>query len=428
MSGARRFRVPARSGRHGVVRLTDIPPGRIVILNGAPRSGKSSIATVIQERFDGPWMNLGVDAYVHHITPPRYRPGIGLRPGGERPDLEPFVAACYAALYESVAARSRLGLHLVVDVGHHNAYAESRHTLADAARRLVGLPALLVGVRCPIDGSLSVAARTKAVENHYKWVDAANFLGCFAIRVNAASAGKLRRADGEGRRRSQARRGVRSIEWHSGHRGNHGGLSSNGQSLAGVMKKVNLPNCGTLPDFGNFDIGGGQQYDRYKGVAELAFRQSREREVPRLRRCRQRDPHRLPANDEDREGRRVQKLRRNRIRRGQARRSGWCASHEGTPRKGPSGAGLKAPVPESPPAATPAEPKDTGVGPIPRHLRGPGARGGAAHGRAALRRRPVRRRNARRRDGRDRPRDPDCELASGAAGRPRRSLTALRTD
>src|SRR5262249_55037414 len=45
---------------------------------------------------------------------------------------------------------------------------------------------------------------------------------------------------------------------------NHGGLSSDGQWLAGVIKSVNLPNCGTLPDFGNFG-----SYDRYKGVQEL---------------------------------------------------------------------------------------------------------------------------------------------------------------
>jgi sugar phosphate isomerase/epimerase len=50
---------------------------------------------------------------------------------------------------------------------------------------------------------------------------------------------------------------------------NHGGLSSNGQWLANVIKRVKLPNCGTLPDFGNFNLGGGQEYDRYKGVAEL---------------------------------------------------------------------------------------------------------------------------------------------------------------
>ncbi|MBI4571345.1 MAG: chloramphenicol phosphotransferase [Chloroflexi bacterium] len=126
------------------------PPGRIVILNGAPRSGKSSIATVIQETFDGPWINLGVDIFIR-ATPQRYRPGIGLRPGGERQDLEPLVPVLYAAMYESIAAHSRLGLNVVVDVGHHDAYAVPRHILADCARRLAGLPVLFVGVRCPIE-------------------------------------------------------------------------------------------------------------------------------------------------------------------------------------------------------------------------------------------------------------------------------------
>ncbi|HEY7295652.1 MAG TPA: chloramphenicol phosphotransferase, partial [Dehalococcoidia bacterium] len=92
------------------------PPGQIVILNGAPRSGKSSIVAVIQETFAGPWLNLGVDVFNGLVTPPRYRPGIGLRPGGERPELEPFVAVFYAALYESIAAHSRLGLNVVADV------------------------------------------------------------------------------------------------------------------------------------------------------------------------------------------------------------------------------------------------------------------------------------------------------------------------
>ena len=50
---------------------------------------------------------------------------------------------------------------------------------------------------------------------------------------------------------------------------NHGGLSSNGEWLVGVMKKVNLPNCGTLPDFGNFRVSDNEMYDKYKGVAEL---------------------------------------------------------------------------------------------------------------------------------------------------------------
>jgi chloramphenicol 3-O phosphotransferase len=123
--------------------------GQIVILNGAPRSGKSSIAGAIQDSFEGPWMNLGVDVYAQ-ATPPRYRPGIGLRPGGERPDLEPLVPVFYAALYEAIAAHSRLGLNVVADVGHHHADAQPRGILTDCARRLAGLPVLFVGVRCPI--------------------------------------------------------------------------------------------------------------------------------------------------------------------------------------------------------------------------------------------------------------------------------------
>ncbi|WP_225894491.1 phosphotransferase-like protein [Atlanticothrix silvestris] len=64
--------------------------GQIIILNGTPRSGKSSIVAVIQETFDGLWMNLGVDRFMQ-MTPTRYLPGIGLRPGGERQDIEPLV-------------------------------------------------------------------------------------------------------------------------------------------------------------------------------------------------------------------------------------------------------------------------------------------------------------------------------------------------
>ena len=107
--------------------------GQIVILNGVPRSGKSSIVAVIQETFDGPWMNLGVDTFNGHITPKRYSPGIGLRPGGERQDIEPLVPILYAAMYESIAVHSRLGLNVVVDVGHHDAYGTPRNILADTA-------------------------------------------------------------------------------------------------------------------------------------------------------------------------------------------------------------------------------------------------------------------------------------------------------
>ena len=125
--------------------------GQIVVLNGAPRSGKSSIAAAIQDQFDGIWMNLGVDVFARHVTPARYQPGIGLRPGGERPDLEPFVVASYSAMYDSIAAHSRLGLNVVVDVGHHDSYSVRRSILSGCVKRLEGLPVLLVGVRCPIE-------------------------------------------------------------------------------------------------------------------------------------------------------------------------------------------------------------------------------------------------------------------------------------
>ena len=125
-------------------------PGQIIILNGVPRSGKSSIAAAIQAEFDGLWMNLGVDTFMQ-ATPKRYLPGMGLRPGGEHPDLETFIPTLYRALYESIAAHSRLGLNVVTDVGHHDAYATPQGILRDSARRLHGLPVLFVGVRCPLE-------------------------------------------------------------------------------------------------------------------------------------------------------------------------------------------------------------------------------------------------------------------------------------
>jgi chloramphenicol 3-O phosphotransferase len=123
-----------------------IAPGQIVILNGAPRSGKSSIVTAIQETFEGFWMNLGVDVFVLHVTPTRYRPGMGLRPGEEGHRLAPLVPALYDAMYESIAAHSRAGLSVVTDVGHYDTAI-----LAKCARRLLGLPVLFVGIRCPIE-------------------------------------------------------------------------------------------------------------------------------------------------------------------------------------------------------------------------------------------------------------------------------------
>ncbi len=134
--------------------------GQVIILNGAPRSGKSSIATAIQEASDEPWMNLGADRYIR-ITPEQYRPGVGLRPAGiERMEEEPFaqrekiellVPTMYAAMYESIAAHSRLGINVVTDAGHHDDYNIPQGILYDCARRMEGLPVWFVGVRCPVE-------------------------------------------------------------------------------------------------------------------------------------------------------------------------------------------------------------------------------------------------------------------------------------
>jgi len=115
------------------------------------------------------------------------------------------------------------------------------------------------------------AARTKAIENHYKWIDAAVVLGCHSIRVNAQSSGtpdEQRQLAADGLRRLTEFGDTKKINVIVE---NHGGLSSNGAWLASVMKEVNHPRCGTLPDFGNFiiDWGTREEYDRYKGVAEL---------------------------------------------------------------------------------------------------------------------------------------------------------------
>lgn len=122
----------------------------MIVLNGAPRSGKSSIATAIQDSFGGLWLSLGVDAF-SGITPAHSRPGIGLRPGGERPDLEADVVRLYEGLFGSVASLSRLGLDVIVDVGLHDRYSQPLGILELVARQLEETPAYLVGVRCPLE-------------------------------------------------------------------------------------------------------------------------------------------------------------------------------------------------------------------------------------------------------------------------------------
>ncbi len=117
--------------------------------------------------------------------------------------------------------------------------------------------------------------RFKAIENHYKWIEAANFLGCHAIRVNLAG----------GVDKSEAvKASIDSLnklsEFAKGSNvnvlvENHGGFSSNGKWMTDVFSQIENKNCGTLPDFGNFCIEKNKEglcieaYDKYQGVKEL---------------------------------------------------------------------------------------------------------------------------------------------------------------
>jgi chloramphenicol 3-O phosphotransferase len=166
--------------------------GRIVILNGAPRSGKSSIAGAMQESLPGRWINLGVDAQ-NRMLPPQLLPGIGLRPGGERPDLEPMVVALYGALYDAVAAHARAGFDVVADLGHHDGYSQPLGILPGCARRLHGLDVLFVGVHCPIETIM--ARRNADPQGLYvagpgipapvqRWQDAVHVPGLYDLTVD----------------------------------------------------------------------------------------------------------------------------------------------------------------------------------------------------------------------------------------------------
>ena len=166
------------------------------------------------------------------------------------------------------AAREEYGIDAVEYVNQFFATkAKDQKYLADMKTRAADFGVKNLLIMIDNEGHLGdpdPARQTKAIENHYKWVEAAKYLGCHSIRVNAHSKGTPEEqaklvTDGLGRLSEFAVPLRINIIVE-----NHGALSSNGEWLSGVMKMVNLPNCGTLPDFGNFDT-----YDRYKGVEEL---------------------------------------------------------------------------------------------------------------------------------------------------------------
>lgn len=118
-------------------------------------------------------------------------------------------------------------------------------------------------------GDPDVSSRLKSVEQHHRWVEAARFLGCHSIRVNAR---------GEGTETEVADASVDALSRLATFAApyqinviveNHGSYSSNGKWLADVISRVGMENCGTLPDFGNFTIRSDETYDRYLGVEEM---------------------------------------------------------------------------------------------------------------------------------------------------------------
>lgn len=149
-----------------------------------------------------------------------------------------------------------------------DAYLKDLKKVADDA----GVKSVLI--MCDGEGALGhpdEAQRKKAVANHHRWLEWAKFLGCHSIRVNAQTNG----AGSFEEQQKRAADGLRALTEVGEKHGiaviveNHGGLSSNGTWLAGVMKLVDHKMCGTLPDFGNFRVSAKDEYDRYKGVDEL---------------------------------------------------------------------------------------------------------------------------------------------------------------
>jgi len=152
--------------------------------------------------------------------------------------------------------------------------ARDENYLKELSRICEGEGVKSVLIMCDSEGNLGdpeQAKRKQAVSNHHKWADAARFLGCHSIRVNAAT-GNVGSFEEQ---QARAADGLASLAGYCAKLKlnciveNHGGLSSNGKWLSGVMKRVNMKNCGTLPDFGNFRINDSENYDRYQGVREM---------------------------------------------------------------------------------------------------------------------------------------------------------------
>lgn len=178
----------------------------------------------------------------------------------------------------AVIAKKEFGIGAVEYVNQfYKNFVNQPDYLAELKKRSEGEGVKGLLIMCDGEGSLGdpdMRRRITAVRNHIKWLEWAKELGCHSIRVNAASDGKLSFEE----QQNLAADGLRRLSEIGDSYDlnviveNHGGLSSHGAWLRGVMKLVDHPRVGTLPDFGNFRIrggAGGLEYDRYLGVYEL---------------------------------------------------------------------------------------------------------------------------------------------------------------
>jgi chloramphenicol 3-O phosphotransferase len=133
----------------------------LVCLVGVPRSGKSSAALALQRKDARSWLILGVD-HAMAALPESLKPGIGLRPGGERPDFEPIVEQLYRAHFRSVRGYVQLGFHVLVDLSLHNRYASELRPTRILYQELAEVQPYLVRLRCD-----ATALMQRRVESGY---------------------------------------------------------------------------------------------------------------------------------------------------------------------------------------------------------------------------------------------------------------------
>ena len=167
------------------------------------------------------------------------------------------------------AAKNDYGIDAVEYVNGFFKEKGSDTYVAELKKRCEGEGVKSVLIMCDGEGNLGDPdefKRIKAVENHHKWVAAAAALGCHSIRVNASSEGTFEE------QQKLAADGLRRLCEHADKSNinviveNHWGNSSVANWLVGVMKLVDHPRVGTLPDFGNFDP---KVQDRYEGVEKM---------------------------------------------------------------------------------------------------------------------------------------------------------------